>query len=322
MGNGIMATIRFGGYFYVLNSDGNVSFSEAEMTWVTKDYVTDFEYSILVNSGPVSEITANWDGFLYADVLANEASASLLNADFSIYLGTYGWSDETGAKQSDILDAELSETSGFVFVLDGDETPDLTNAETGQTWLASVTSYTWVNAGDLQPDEQTRFEDLSGGEIVPSEPVLGSSGADRIITGAGQDIVRAGAGDDHIVGGAGNDRLHGHRGRDTIYGGKGDDRLRGGAGEDILVGGAGDDIMRGGFGADSFVFASDQNNGFDRIKDFQDGVDRLIVNGGASFNEVTLETHTRGTLISLDQTKILLVDIAISDVSTDDFVFA
>lgn len=62
---------------------------------------------------------------------------------------------------------------------------------------------------------------------------------------------------------------------DRIIGSGFADTLQGGAGEDFLHDGAGDDLMIGGADADVFVFGRDGQ--FDRIGDFQDGVDRLDV---------------------------------------------
>jgi glucose/arabinose dehydrogenase len=80
----------------------------------------------------------------------------------------------------------------------------------------------------------------------------------------------AGAGDagDRISGGAGDDRL---------FGGAGDDRLFGGPGRDRLAGGGQDDRLTGGAAADRFVFAPER--GADRVTDFADDVDTLVLRG-------------------------------------------
>ena len=53
--------------------------------------------------------------------------------------------------------------------------------------------------------------------------------------------------------------------------------IRAGAGDDTLLGGGGDDVLEGGAGADLFVF--DPGMGFDRVADFEPGVDRLLLRG-------------------------------------------
>ncbi|WP_433649819.1 M91 family zinc metallopeptidase [Micromonospora zamorensis] len=108
---------------------------------------------------------------------------------------------------------------------------------------------------------------MVGGD-VGAVTVLGSSGDDRIHTGAGDDVVfggdgadtiESGAGDDHVSGShgqdylatsAGQDRVIGGLGQDTLYAGSGDDRLSGGDHHDYLDGGRGADSLDGGRGAD------------------------------------------------------------------------
>jgi Ca2+-binding RTX toxin-like protein len=61
-------------------------------------------------------------------------------------------------------------------------------------------------------------------------------------------------------------------------GGDGADNLYGDAGFDKLVGEAGADRLWGGAGADWFVFkGAGALGGGDRIEDFQDGVDRIVL---------------------------------------------
>ena len=74
----------------------------------------------------------------------------------------------------------------------------------------------------------------------------------------------------------GNDKLLGGYGADTINGLGGDDTIEGSAGDDRLDGGAGTDVLRGGEGADVFVFNAWEGD-YDRVDDFQVGVDRIEV---------------------------------------------
>ena len=79
-----------------------------------------------------------------------------------------------------------------------------------------------------------------------------------------------------LTGGAGNDQLFGLDGQDSLIGGAGDDRLDGGAGRDFLTGGA---------GADQFLFA--KTSGADRVMDFEDNVDVLVLSGLAGVSTAT-----------------------------------
>lgn len=74
-----------------------------------------------------------------------------------------------------------------------------------------------------------------------------------------------------ITGGAGNDRLSGAAGQDSLIGG---------ARNDLLDGGADRDFLTGGTGADQFVFA--KTYGADRVMDFENDVDSLVLRGFAN----------------------------------------
>lgn len=118
--------------------------------------------------------------------------------------------------------------------------------------------------------------------------LVGRQGADTLRGGAGEDTLRGGGGadrlfgardEDRLVGGAGDDTLIGGRGDDTLVGNRGADLMEGRAGVDRLIGGDGADTLIGGGGADVFIFRL--NDGADEIRDFEPGVDSLILPGGA-----------------------------------------
>ncbi|MCL2021896.1 MAG: hypothetical protein FWG81_07355, partial [Betaproteobacteria bacterium] len=95
-------------------------------------------------------------------------------------------------------------------------------------------------------------------DLLETNPVHLSAGADNFTFGIENDIVHGGAGNDTIYGGAGND---------LIYGGAGNDKLYGDAGNDTLIGEAGNDHMEGGAGDDTYVFSI--GDGQDTIYDYQ-----------------------------------------------------
>ncbi len=85
-------------------------------------------------------------------------------------------------------------------------------------------------------------------------------------------------------GGEGNDRLSGQDARVKIQadGGEGHDVLLGSNQNDRLAGGQGNDSLTGGAGRDQFVFEGDSrfgqaNLGSDRITDFQQGYDSIVI---------------------------------------------
>lgn len=71
-----------------------------------------------------------------------------------------------------------------------------------------------------------------------------------------------------LTGGAGNDKL---------YGLSGNDKLIGNAGNDWLEGGKGNDTLTGGAGADTFVFREYGPRNFDKITDFEHGIDKIAL---------------------------------------------
>ncbi len=137
---------------------------------------------------------------------------------------------------------------------------------------------------------------------IGNDTLFGLGGADTLEGGADHDALYGGRESDLLTGGFGEDRLRGNRGDDTLQGGEGRDHLRGGSGNDslsggtqvdyllgeggrdTLAGGAGNDVLFGGFGggvgdghSDVFVFDSTANGsgGYDRIRDFEDGLDLI-----------------------------------------------
>lgn len=109
----------------------------------------------------------------------------------------------------------------------------------------------------------------------------GGIGFDEIFGGQGNDSMRGGADGDEIYGDRGYDIIKGDSGDDTVNGGIGKDTIYAGAGNDIVIGGTGNDLLVGGLTkggggdgyADTFVFSG--NDGYDRIADFEDGLDQL-----------------------------------------------
>lgn len=149
-----------------------------------------------------------------------------------------------------------------------------------------------------------RIDGLSGDDTLVggsgSDTLKGGLGNDRYVTDgrdilyegavAGMDTVYASAGNltlgadfEHLVllgtgaqNGAGNalaNKLIGNAYANRLSGYAGSDYLNGGAGNDTLRGGTGNDTLVGGSGADVFVFDS----GRDRIADFRDNVDTIII---------------------------------------------
>jgi len=176
--------------------------------------------------------------------------------------------------------------------------------------------------GDDRMVGYTGNEFMSGGNgvdvmqgISGNDIMYGGAGNDYMYGGADNDIVYGGAGADKIYGNTGNDilygseiglvdletnRIYGGNGSDTIYGGDGLDYLYGENADDVIIGGKGDDRVWGGSGSDTFVFS--MGDGADRIKDFENGLDKIDLStwGFATFNDVLALVTGYANSLSLD----------------------
>ena len=147
----------------------------------------------------------------------------------------------------------------------------------------------------------------------------GGPGRDRLEGGAGADRLRGEGGADRLFGGRGADDLRGGEGADLIRGGPGDDALRGGPGADTLAGGPGDDRLWGGRGADLFVFGP--ADGTDRVKDWEDGLDRIEL-GVATLQDVTISDTAWGHARLSFGATVVIVEGAAGLIGPDDLLLA
>ncbi len=133
--------------------------------------------------------------------------------------------------------------------------------------------------------------------------------------------VRGGNGDNTLHGAFGRDILQGLGGDDTLHGHDRDDRLSGGTGDDTLIGGKGNDLLHGGAGADRFVFDSESET--DRILDFEDGTDILVIRGKLQFSDLDIKQSGHNAVIGdPDNTfSIVVENIQASQLTEADFDF-
>ena len=169
----------------------------------------------------------------------------------------------------------------------------------------------------------------------------GGKGNDNVSGGEGDDVLRGNRGDDVLIGFAGNDDTRGGGGDDTVRGDRGDNYLLGGNGADTIVDGraVGNDVMTGGFGGqasadgdeDVFVFAQRRSSNtqaeFDRIKDFEDGIDKIDLSSFSNFatfsDVLAVASDYNATIMQLDlgNMKTLFVeDFQVADLTADDLI--
>ncbi|MEL7200271.1 MAG: calcium-binding protein [Pseudomonadota bacterium] len=257
------------------------------------------------------------DGGIGNDVLSLSSGNDTLN-------GNRGDDTLNAGVGDDLIDGgdgndEINAASGRDTIFGGNGNDAIASGDDAD-FVAAGTGNDTVNAGN---SNDTVFGN-QGNDFI-----AGRVGDDLLSGQDGNDTVNGGSGNDTINGGAGNDLLVGETGNDVINGGNGNDFIVGGGGDDVLSGGPGGvDRFRGGEGADTFIFA----NGFgvDVIEDFNadeigERIDLSAVGAITSFSDLInnhVSTDSSGnTVIAAGANRLVLVDVAIGDLSADDFLF-
>ena len=188
--------------------------------------------------------------------------------------------------------------------------------------------------GVIASEQQAGISIESGvvfdGQIINSGTITGGNGfaidangalgsVDILNQGTLVGDVRLGAGDDSFIQTATGDVV--------VTGGLGNDEITGGSGNDILNGGDDDDILTGGLGTDTFIF--EEHAGIDVVTDFSTTDD--LLNVSAIFENVSDVLGAGGaatqvgtsTLIDFgSDNAALLLNVSVSDLTSDNFVFA
>lgn len=153
-----------------------------------------------------------------------------------------------------------------------------------------------------------------------NDVLLAGNGNDKLWGNKGNDYLKAGSGQDRLFGGSGKDQLIGQSGNDKLFGGIGNDKLFGDGGADVINGSTGKDTLTGGHGADLFKFK--KGDGYNVIKDFQNGVDKISIgNGVNSFRQVIETKIGNDTLVEFSNVDILIQNIIPSQIDASDFIF-
>lgn len=224
----------------------------------------------------------------------------------------------------------ISAGSNFGLTVDG------VFGEAGNDTIFGDAGFDHLNGGDGDDviDGGNQADNLYGEN--GNDILIGGNGLDRLFGGDGADSLSGGEdcdglfgedGDDRLWGGNGNDRFFGGTGNDIIDGGSGADTVYAGAGFDTIIAGEGDDFIFGGFNGDRFVFADD--HGQDTITDFDatSAQERLDFSGLSSF-ETWLDALASATQVGWnvlidtgEQSSIELINVNLSDLDENDFVF-
>jgi len=126
--------------------------------------------------------------------------------------------------------------------------------------------------------------------------------------------------DNQFYGDAGNNPIQGTDQNDWIEGGDGNDKIFGG----IIAGAGKDYFVRGGTGADIFQFGPGDDNL--KIFDWEDGIDKICLVGGLTFDDLTQSSSTfNGVTTVIFKTdageRILFRDENPADIDQNDFLF-
>ncbi len=213
---------------------------------------------------------------------------------------------------------------------------DTIEAEAGNDWMNGNQNDDFLIAGT---GNDTVFggknNDTLSGEVgndqlygnIGEDRLEGNLGDDSLFGGQDNDILSGNAGNDLINGDKGADLLDGNIGEDTLNGGTGNDildggeendSLNGGDGNDLLLGASGNDTLIGGEGSDQFVVT--QTIGINTIIDFQIGEDILVLDGGLTFEYLTLTQAGDNSLIQLNnQTLAILNNITVAHITRTHF---
>lgn len=154
--------------------------------------------------------------------------------------------------------------------------------------------------------------------------IFGGLGSDYIdVTAGGNNYVNGGNQGDTILGGAGNDELRAGKGLDYINGGAGNDTLYAGLGTDTMIGGSGSDV----FVVRGYDARYPGANLFPRIEDFEDGLDRIAIQGVSDADIATiLASQTAidgGVTLTVDGPKPAIITvIGVSALDAGDVIAA
>ncbi|MGF1493558.1 MAG: putative Ig domain-containing protein [Microcoleaceae cyanobacterium] len=200
----------------------------------------------------------------------------------------------------------------------GNQNPDVLTGGSGSDQL-----YGGKDGDTLQGNEEAdeifgdNGNDLMEG-IQGNDFLHGGQGNDTISGNEDNDAIFGDQDNDLLDGNQGNDSIHGGEGNDTLDGGEGADQLIGDAGDDWLVGAEGNDCLVGGSGSDLFILSVDQ--GSDTIVDFEAGSDFIGLDGGLTFEDLTIESSDIGTALKLDNRFLAtLVNVESDKIDSSNF---
>jgi Ca2+-binding RTX toxin-like protein len=195
--------------------------------------------------------------FLDSDELRVSATYDTGSSNYINFTNEYIYSTATTIRGTSLADLFIGDSGHDLFISNGGGDIAL-GGKGDDTYIISSSSDVIIESFNEGYDSVRSYVSLSLPENVEYGSVLGNA---LNITGNVLDNYIAGNSlDNSLVGGDGNDIIRGLNGKDTLSGGKGYDTLYGGA------------------GTDQFIFDISLSSGnADVLKDFQSGVDKLVL---------------------------------------------
>lgn len=259
-----------------------------------------FISSVTLTSGTITG-TSNAPGdslspnSIHSPVVISYNDTLIANATFDTWGPTKTILVGSGNDRVDALETndkiDLGSGNDTVFGHGGNDTlmgnvgNDNMSGEVGADSMSGGSGIDVMNGGS----ENDRMDGGTGNDTMygstGNDYLDGSSDNDSLSGSAGADTLNGNTGNDSIDGGTENDSLIGGSGNDSIYGGAHNDVINAGAGIDLIYGGDGNDMLTGGTEADDFYFAKTQDS--DKVTDFQNDVDQLLLNRDLGITSVT-----------------------------------
>ncbi len=120
-----------------------------------------------------------------------------------------------------------------------------------------------------------------------------------------------------IIGTEASEFLRGTEEGDMIFGLGGNDYLFGLGADDVLIGGTGSDRLYGGAGSDTFVMH--EGGGIDYIIGFEDGIDKIGLDDGLTFADVTITSNAFYISVFADDIGMRISNVTGLSITADDF---
>jgi Ca2+-binding RTX toxin-like protein len=211
-------------------------------------------------------------------ITTNDATATDINADGgndTITLGKDSDANVDGGTGTDTLVLANNDYSDDDLVISNIEVLNITagnDVELSAETFAGDNTFELVGTGDMTKS----FLTITATDT--NDTTIDASGVSTEVGSSASIVINGNDGDDVLTHNA-------YSG--TISGGAGNDTIDGKAGADIIIGGGGADDMTGGVGADDFKFGTGDNDvgvdadndAMDIIRDFETGVDDVIITG-------------------------------------------